>query len=270
MYEPLKKISLLPSLRRLIDWRRIKIWAKDKLTLYPTQQLNLETYLIKWKNPAETMRNQRHLDLFNFNPQANLNIRFRSNLNAAKLRFARLHGKITKHQKGRAHSYLLNWLTMVERELNGAITSPISMTDTSNTSRTVYPCGYSSTPYWMITAPATNTSYGILCGTSTAAITETDYKINTLIANGSSSGQLNYGATYIFQAQPAGNYTQIMIARSVTNNSGATITVNEIGIALVYNSGTYYFLVVHDLVTQAITTGSTYLIIYTMQTSISS
>jgi hypothetical protein len=63
----------------------------------------------------------------------------------------------------------------------------------------------------------------------------------------------------------------LSICRAFGNSNGTTITINEIGITLAtsYNP-TWYFLVTHDLVTQAITNGSSYLVIYTMQTSISS
>ena len=47
MVNHLSEINKIVSLRRLIDWKGLKTKIKDGLTLFPTQQLMLETYVIR-------------------------------------------------------------------------------------------------------------------------------------------------------------------------------------------------------------------------------
>ena len=101
----------------------------------------------------------------------------------------------------------------------------------------------------------------------------TDYAMQTLIAHGSGSAQLNYSATTVVGAVPGSTTCSLAIVRTVSNGYSGSITIKEIGLACAtaYTSTTQdNFLLVHDNVTQALNSGDTYIIIYTMQTSISS
>lgn len=89
------------------------------------------------------------------------------------------------------------------------------------------------------------TTHGLVVGTGTAAVALADYKLGTLIATGTGSGQLVYGATTFQVPATSGTTRRFRILRTFTNNSGASITVNEVGIyaqGLVSGGGTTYYL----------------------------
>jgi hypothetical protein len=75
------------------------------------------------------------------------------------------------------------------------------------------------------------------------------YALAAKIANGTGAGQLQYGAVSITAPATIGQKRQITVARVFTNNSGASITVNEVGLVV---SGIYYFLIERTLSTNAI------------------
>jgi hypothetical protein len=72
---------------------------------------------------------------------------------------------------------------------------------------------------------------GIVVGTGTAAVTITDYNLNTKIENGTGAGQLSYEA----EVRPAvghttsGGLSYFILRRTVLNGTESTITINEVG-----------------------------------------
>jgi hypothetical protein len=84
-----------------------------------------------------------------------------------------------------------------------------------------------------ITAPSGNTSYGIVIGSgATAGSTPSPFRNNLVaeIPQGTSSGQIQYGAVSVSTVSVSGQTSSFTISRSFTNVSGATINVTEIGI----------------------------------------
>jgi len=83
-------------------------------------------------------------------------------------------------------------------------------------------------------AVITDDTMGILVGTGTTGFTSTDTALATKIANGTGAGQLEYGVCpdTSITAEPAtvGDKTSMKIARNFINNSGASITIKEVGI----------------------------------------
>ncbi len=78
-----------------------------------------------------------------------------------------------------------------------------------------------------------NLSSEIKPGSSDSAFSATGTVLGALIANGSGSGQLIYGAmpgATTIEPSTSGNKTKFSIAREFTNNSGADITVREAGL----------------------------------------
>jgi len=226
------KMNLVTSVRNFINWRLLKQKICDKLTMFPTQQLMLETYVID-KN-----------------------------------------GKVRDHKKGKAHSYTIQWLQHIEVMSNhsyGVNGGTVYIRNSSNVLEAEF-CSQAQNGNFGFAAPSTNTNYGILVGTGTTAVACSDYKMQTLIANGSASGQLNYSATVVIGATNAGTTCSLAVTRAVSNASGADVTIQEIGLMCetYMQNGLTYYLLIHDLATQTLHNGDTYLIIYTMQTSISS
>ena len=89
---------------------------------------------------------------------------------------------------------------------------------------------------------AASASFGVVVGTGTTAFDLDDYRLDAIVSHGNSSGQLYYQA----QAAPVTTYSgdpdfteNILHKRVFNNNSGATITVNEVGLVF-FTYGTWY------------------------------
>ena len=95
-------------------------------------------------------------------------------------------------------------------------------------------------------APLNNDTYGIQVGTNNAAPTISDYVLGTQIAHGIGAGQLQYSAVAFGAPSEDGVTSQFVVTRDFANNSGATITVEEIGLAIYYASNEN-FLILHDV-----------------------
>jgi hypothetical protein len=125
----------------------------------------------------------------------------------------------------------------------------------------------------LVTDSSNDNNYGIQIGTGTTAPSITDTRLSQLITNGTGVGQMQYGGVNV--TGPVTNTTNntgyITITRTFTNNSGASITVSEVG--LVAYSGTLglasnqYYLIIYDLLPTPITVpnGSSLSISYEIQ-----
>jgi hypothetical protein len=126
-------------------------------------------------------------------------------------------------------------------------------------------------------APAGDTSYGIVVGTSNAGYSFDDYKLWNQISHGISSGSLCYWDTVRTSSFIDSNskYRSI-ISRYFNNNSGGDVTVNEVGLvaAIYYSSGSSYYSSVRALMSRDVLETSDvlqnafkYYVEYTMITS---
>jgi len=96
---------------------------------------------------------------------------------------------------------------------------------------------------------ANNLSFGIVIGTGTAAFHLEDYKLETDIQHGNTTDCLYYQAQIAPVVTYSGDpdYTQnILHKRVFNNNSGASITVNEVGITY-REFGNHYILLSRDV-----------------------
>jgi hypothetical protein len=126
----------------------------------------------------------------------------------------------------------------------------LSIKNTAGTTKTVTTKTNSSfaasVSKWESTAA--DATYGIIVGTGTNAESFEDFALQTPIATGTGSGQLSYQATVVGGSGTA-TYTAgtkkwaQTISRIFNNNSGGSITVNEIALAYVNPIGaTEYFV----------------------------
>lgn len=124
--------------------------------------------------------------------------------------------------------------------------------DTGGTSRTML-----SAANIFGTAPINTATYGIVVGTGTNAVAITDTALQTPIATGSGAGQLNYQLMRSATV-PTISSTQLVWTwgRDFINNSGGSITVQEIGQVLDDTSGGWFFLIMRDL-TGGVAVGNT-------------
>jgi len=106
----------------------------------------------------------------------------------------------------------------------------------------------------------------IQVGSGTAKTTISDTSLGSVILNGTSSGQLEYGSASVFTPtiNTSTNQATMQISRSFTNNSGANVTVSEVGLVLNTPNVTP-FLVLHDLLPSTITVGNGQVLTVTYQ-----
>jgi len=184
------------------------------------------------------------------------------------------NGNIIKEWTEPAHSLNTNFATIIWALWDAA---QAEVTDTGGTA--IYIQGASGGA-WSVTAPSGNTSYGILVGSGASAgstPSPSTYKLAAQIPQGTSSGQIEYGAVSLTAVGVSGQTSSFTISRSFTNVSGATLSVTEIGIA-VYITGfamtnvstssaitSDYILIAYDIPSSAISVqnGQTLTITYT-------
>jgi hypothetical protein len=110
--------------------------------------------------------------------------------------------------------------------------------------------GYQGSSYWNWSdatsgypqgylCPAANASRGIVVGSGTNAESFEDYVLQTLIANGTGTGQLSYvQSEATVPSYDAGSKTfAAALARYFNNNSGGSVSVNEIGLYVYGGAG---------------------------------
>jgi len=151
------------------------------------------------------------------------------------------NGKVIKQHKQHSHSFVesfLNYLYILWTQ-----TSPV---------------------------PAANMNYvdGLQIGTGTTTPTPNDTALTSPIANGKGSGQMVYPSAPTFTAPVvSGDTTSMTIKSMFVNNSGASITVTEVGLFTQWTSNDYgYGMITHDLLSSPVTVpnNASITIIYTI------
>ena len=111
-------------------------------------------------------------------------------------------------------------------------------------------------------------SQGIQVGTNNTAVTLTDYKLNTKILHGTTSGKLEHLGTYV-RNLTVGASTASFDLECMFKNAHATdsVVIAESGI---YGVNSYYFCLVRDVLASTVTVaaGEYLLVTYTIQVSV--
>ena len=152
-------------------------------------------------------------------------------------------GKVIEQKEGKGDSVLDNWIKLFESIKTGTAWTP---NDTSGSSCSISNLAITSCAGH---APAGDDDYGILVGTGTDPVDITDYQLASKISHGTGSGQLSYGETSSY-TDGSGLQQDRGMQRSFDNNSGADITIKEIGMVLKINDGSsdYYIMVMRDVI----------------------
>lgn len=139
---------------------------------------------------------------------------------------------IKKSRKYVGKSFVKGFMTTF---MNTVFLSSESVVDITNTARVF---AFSTYRYRDMEAVGglSSTSEGIVVGTGTNAVDASDYKLQTIIASGVGSGQLQYGAEVLGAPTEDAASGYFVLTRTITNGSGGTITINEMG---VYGSHSY-------------------------------
>jgi hypothetical protein len=174
-------------------------------------------------------------------------------------------GKCTYYKRYRSRSFVIGFLREFYTNLSGQGITSVNINGQQYTTNSGDRMG--------VNDGANDSTYGILVGSGTSAPTIIDHSLSILIPNGTSTGQLQYGAVNIYSpvTNTSTNSGYFTVSRTFTNNSGSSVTVSEVGMAAwdgayVGSPGQYY-LILHDLLPTPITVpnGSSLTISYEIQ-----
>ena len=184
------------------------------------------------------------------------------------------NGKIIKQHKQKSHSFLMNFAAMLGASMFETASANFYYFRATTGTWYSFDTYHSNWSIFYMNDGANDSTYGIVVGTGTTPPTPNDYNLENIISNGTGSGQLVYGSHSIspqggtseLQAgtstpttgvlTPSGNTISFSISRTFQNQSGAPITVSEVGIIalpVVYSNTTAYVLIIHDLLSSPIT-----------------
>jgi len=138
-----------------------------------------------------------------------------------------------KNDKTQSRSFLKPFLYLLCPIFNGSMISTI---DIYNTARTTLYTNYinfiinSQGRESYVFYNASASQVGIVVGEGTNAVAITDYKLQTKITNGASAGQLVYLSCWLCNLAVGASDVTWDIERMFYNDSGGTITINELGV----------------------------------------
>lgn len=148
-------------------------------------------------------------------------------------------GRVTRRLRFRSRSFLQQWNRLMAAQV---LWTTITIKDVNNVGQSIT----QSTMNFRMYASIADTDKGIVVGTGTTAVAIGDYKLEALIPEGAGSGQMNYQTSLVATPVISAPYCSFKVTRVVTNNSGVTITVKELGVYATMLS-TYYGCVIRDI-----------------------
>jgi len=182
---------------------------------------------------------------------------------------------IRKTRKRRSRSFVKQFLQLLEASLRheyGSAGHSVSTLDTGNTSRVIVTdSGKNTTEWWCADAVENDGTYGLVVGTSSSAESNTDYQLGTIIAEGSGAGQLDYSSHTWITTAVVGANVDFQVQRPFINNSGGSITIEEVGLYVKFSvpTGTFIFCVIRDITGSVVVAdGQTATVDYTFRTTV--
>ena len=175
-------------------------------------------------------------------------------------------GKVISHKKKPSRSFVRGFNHILCAQIRQEST-PDPVIPTKNTGGALVNLRNSSACL-RADGPVGIDDYGIVVGTSNQAVDIEDYALIAAVAEGVGAGQMNHqagSATYLGVAAGVSSFT---VDRSILNNSGDTINIEEVGI---YVTATRtptiatYVMVMRDLVSQAVPDGGGITVTYTIR-----
>lgn len=144
-----------------------------------------------------------------------------------------------------ASGFLKQWLQLLE-STNRGTTANVSIKYVGGSGASV---GFKATTYNTyldLSADASDDEFGVVIGSDGSALDSEDYELGTLIADGSGPGQLDYSAVDYEDLATSGADVTFVFKRPFTNHSGATVTIEEVGLYTA-GDGTKRFMIVRTL-----------------------
>jgi hypothetical protein len=172
------------------------------------------------------------------------------------------HGTVLTDYTEPSDSYVIAFLDLLSVMINQ---TNRNIVDTSGNSQSI---GTNSVNF-RASAAGGDSSYGIVVGTGTNTVTLTDYNLQTLIANGSGSGQLNYSIVTLTSPTTTGSTRSFTISRSFQNSYTSSTTINELGLN-VYGYSNHPLMILRDLIPggQAVDPNNTVTVAYTISITV--
>jgi hypothetical protein len=194
------------------------------------------------------------------------------------------NGKLISKQHGKSHSWLKQWIQILKGEFatrHGTTVgnANVSINDETGSGRTYPPqsSGSLTADYLQLSTlgDAGDVTQGIIVGGGDTPNTLTTYALASKIGHGTASGQLVYNAESVEDViNPSGMDLTFRITRTFTNNSGASVTVKEMGILVKkFDAGAFSrsFLIARDVLPSpsSVPDGATLTIRYTVKITVS-
>lgn len=183
-----------------------------------------------------------------------------------------LHDKngklVRKTRKRRSRSFVLQYLQIIETFMRQGSVKGLDINGIERTFQGMI--GSSTAAYCLrLKALAGDDKKGIVVGTGSTAPANDDYALESQIMDGTGSGQLYYQDQAVGQAQIIGNNVDLTLTRAFTNNSGATITIREIGMYC-HCDVAYYVCILRDVLPAGkdVLNGETLTVQYTLRTTV--
>jgi len=176
-------------------------------------------------------------------------------------------GRIMRIEEAPSKSFILNFLYLWWLNLNLNSSDNISVVNCSGQQTTMSP---QQPQGWFVSFANSSCPYsGIQVGSGTSSPSASSPYLESLILNGTGSGQLSYGYNSVTSPSISSNPGTITVTNTFTNNSGGSVTVGEVGLAsTIYNSAaTSAALLIHDVLSSAanVPNGGTITVTYTLQ-----
>jgi len=178
-------------------------------------------------------------------------------------------GRVIRIEEAPSKSFILNFLYVWWLTFNLNSTDTVSVVSQSG-QQTTQALGQAVA--WDVWVNGKASPYaGIQVGSGTSSPSASSPYLESLILSGTGSGQLVYGSNSVTSPSMSSNPATMQITNTFTNNSGATVTVGEIGFApQLYGANTSIYgacLFIHDVLSSAVSVpnGGTITVTYTLQ-----
>ncbi|KKM64545.1 hypothetical protein LCGC14_1500280 [marine sediment metagenome] len=145
------------------------------------------------------------------------------------------HGKVLSRERRRGRSFLKQWNQLVYAHMM-QVYSLSGVLDTGGTPRAI---SDHDNGFWMAQGGA-GTTYGLRVGTGSTPVAIDDYALETPIGQGVGAGQMEHQACTVAISVVSAPSCYFVVSRTITNNSGDSITVREA--ALYMRAASSYYL----------------------------
>ena len=160
------------------------------------------------------------------------------------------NGRLLEHRRQESKSFVKQFIDMLYGlfKANYLSSTILNITATDGTGYPFPNLSNLSRGVMYVEFGANDDRGGIVVGTSDEAVEYDDYNLKAKISHGSGSGQLSYGATVVEEPYKDGTEYKFRVFRTFTNNSGASITVKEVGLVAYWElMTTHLALLIRDV-----------------------